>query len=167
MAKKTFGFKENLQTRREFCLCACKTGSLLALTASFGHLFTACTENAGPEFDPFPGLPTVQGTRSGSTVTVNIVSDSPLATVGNAALVEYTGGALLVARVSQDSFTALTRVCTHQGTLINQYTNQVYQCPNHGSQFNTSGQVVRGPAIAPLSSFPTQYANNVLTITVP
>jgi cytochrome b6-f complex iron-sulfur subunit len=157
----------NQQTRREFCVCLCKTGSLLALSASLGQLFTACSENpvdqnGGGSSTP---LPTIQGTRNGGTVTVDIPSDSHLATVGNAATVQYGGGALLVARVSENSFTALTPICTHEQCTITGYSGGRYRCPCHGSQFNTSGQVVNGPATQSLRSFATEFSNDILTIT--
>ena len=73
-------------------------------------------------------------------------------------------GALLVARTGQNAFTALSSTCTHQTCTITGFGNNVYVCPCHGSQFSTSGQVVMGPAGAPLHQFTTSFSNNVLTI---
>jgi cytochrome b6-f complex iron-sulfur subunit len=47
---------------------------------------------------------------------------------------------------------------------VSEYQNQVYECPCHGSQYSTSGAVVRGPAAVPLRQFATSFTNNVLTI---
>jgi cytochrome b6-f complex iron-sulfur subunit len=82
------------------------------------------------------------------------------------ALVSAGSAGFLVARTGQTTFSAVTAVCTHEGCTVSQFTGSVYQCPCHGSQFTTSGAVVRGPAAAALSSRPTAFSNNVLTITV-
>ena len=62
---------------------------------------------------------------------------------------------------------AFTAVCTHEQNIITGFqNNNTFVCPAHGSQFNTSGGVVQGPATRALREFPTQFTNNVLTITV-
>ena len=106
----------------------------------------------------------MNGSVSGSAVVVQIDSASPLATVGGAAQVRSSGGAFLVARTGQDTFTALTSTCTHDTCTITGFDSSNYVCPCHGSRFTTSGRVVNGPATAPLRSFATQFSNNVLTI---
>jgi Rieske Fe-S protein len=60
---------------------------------------------------------------------------------------------------------ALTANCTHQACVVSASTGSSFVCPCHGSEFDTSGRVIVGPAVAPLSQFPTQFANNTLTIT--
>jgi cytochrome b6-f complex iron-sulfur subunit len=100
------------------------------------------------------------------TLQLTIDSTSPLATVGNAVLIENGLGKFLVARTAQDGFVALTAVCTHFGCTIVRYENMTYECPCHGSRFNTSGTVVRGPASSPLGRYPTQFTGDVLTIAV-
>jgi cytochrome b6-f complex iron-sulfur subunit len=99
-------------------------------------------------------------------VVLTIDSNSPIATVGGAALVQTSVGSVLVARTSQDAFVALTATCTHEGCTVTGYENQVYTCPCHGSQYSTSGQVLRGPAPRALSQFATSFANGTLTITL-
>jgi len=41
-----------------------------------------------------------------------------------------------------------------------------FVCPCHGSEFNTSGARVSGPAPRALRQFTTSFASNVLTIAV-
>jgi Rieske Fe-S protein len=111
-------------------------------------------------------LSIVNGSVSGSTVVVQIDSASPLAAVGGAAQVRSSGGAFLISRTAQDTFSALTSTCTHDTCTITGFDSSNYVCPCHGSRFSTSGRVVNGPASAPLRTFSTQFSNNVLTITL-
>ncbi len=50
---------------------------------------------------------------------------------------------------TKEGFTALGLVCTHLGCTVERSENG-YQCPCHGSRFDTSGAVQRGPARLPL-----------------
>ena len=81
-----------------------------------------------------------------------------------AALVQAGAGNFLVARTGQDTLTALTAICTHEGCTITRYRSSTYGCPCHGSEFSTSGAVKSGPATTSLRQFSTQFVNNVLTI---
>ena len=111
-----------------------------------------------------PSLTTVNGTVGSGGVLVNVDSSSPLASTGGAALVQSSAGNFLVARTAPDTFTALTAVCTHEGCTITGYESSTYTCPCHGSQFSTSGGVVRAPAGRSLQSFATSFANGTLII---
>jgi Rieske Fe-S protein len=111
-------------------------------------------------------LPQIQATAVNGVITLSIDTSSPLATAGGAVQVQYGSGTLLVARTGQDAFTALTAICTHQSCTITGYSNQIYTCPCHGSQFDTNGQVKQGPASSALKKYQTQFANNQLTITL-
>jgi Rieske Fe-S protein len=59
-------------------------------------------------------------------------SSSPLAPVGSAALVNTSAGSFLVARIAQDSFTALTATCTHFGCTISGYESPTFVSPHLG-----------------------------------
>ena len=149
-------------SRRAFCVQACQAASCVALAA----LADACGGAGGGGTAPsnFSQLPTINGAVAGSTVQVQVDSSSPLATVGSAAMVRSSAGLFLVARSGDQTFTALTSTCTHQTCTINGFDGSNYVCPCHGSRFTTSGRVVNGPANAPLRTFNTAFANNVLTI---
>jgi cytochrome b6-f complex iron-sulfur subunit len=150
-------------SRRAFCVQACQAASCIALAA----IADACGGGGGGGGtgpSNVPQLSTVNGTASGSTVQVTIDSASPLATVGNAALVRSSAGLFLVARTGDSSFAALTSTCTHQTCTVTGFDGGNYICPCHGSRFSTTGRVLNGPASAPLRSFNTSFSNNVLTI---
>ena len=86
--------------------------------------------------------------------------------MGSAALVQTSSGNFLVARIAQDTFNAMTAVCTHEACTVERYQSGTFTCPCHGSQYNTSGTVVKGPAMAALRRFNTSFTNNVLTISL-
>src|ERR1044072_2592257 len=130
-----------------FCVQACQAASCLAL----GALATACGGGgSGPS--NVPQLTTVNGTASGSSVQGQIDSAAPPATVGGAAMVRASNGAFLVARTGQESFSALTTICTHETCTITGFDNTNFVCPCHGSRFSTAGRVVHGRAERPGAS---------------
>ncbi len=156
------------QTRRQFCARTCQVASVLALGGALAATLESCGGGGGSPTSPggsASALPTVSGTLSGSTITVT-VTGTALATTGTLALVRTSGGDVLAARTGASTFTALSAGCTHQACEITGYAGQVFVCPCHGSRFDANGQVVNGPAVSPLRQFQTQFANDVLTISV-
>ena len=147
--------------RRSFCLHACQVASLGTLASAL----TACGGNGTTSPSDVPQLATVSGTTSGNSVLVTVDATSPLAATGGAALVQSNRGSFLVIRAATDTFNAMTSVCTHEQCTITGFSNQTFQCPCHGSQFNSTGGVVNGPASSPLTRFATSFSNSVLTIT--
>jgi len=149
--------------RRGFCINACQIASLIAV----GSLLDGCSGGSPTSpSDSQPQLTTLNGVAGNNVITVNVTAGSALAAVGGAAFVNSPNGAFLVAQVSQGTINAMTAICTHEGCTINEFGNSVFQCECHGSQFSTSGAVVRGPATQPLRRFNTTFVGNVLTISL-
>jgi cytochrome b6-f complex iron-sulfur subunit len=111
-------------------------------------------------------LPVINGTVAGNAVTVNADPNTVLGPVGGAALVRSGAGDFLVAHTALSTFSALTAMCTHEACTITNFNNPTYVCPCHGSQFNTAGQVLSGPATRSLRTYPTQLTSTTLTITI-
>ena len=149
-------------SRREFCACACQSAAALIAAGTFA----ACGDSSTSPSSNAPQLGTVPGTVSGRTVSVSVDSGSPLAAVNSAAMVQTSLGTFLLARTAQETFTALTAVCTHEGCSITGFGNNQYVCPCHGSRFTTTGSVANGPTTRALQQYTTQFANGVLTFTV-
>jgi Rieske Fe-S protein len=147
--------------RRDFCIGAWQAASFLAV----GTLLDGCGGSPTAPSGAGPPLATVSGSAAGNAVTVSIAG-GPLASVGGAALVQSNSGSFLVFRSAQDAASVLTAICTHEQCTINQFGNQTFTCPCHGSQYNTTGGVVRGPAAQSLRRFTATISNDVLTITV-
>jgi cytochrome b6-f complex iron-sulfur subunit len=147
--------------RREFCQ---RLASAAVCTGGFA-LLTGCSGNPNSA-SAIPGSPlsTVSATVANGVVSVNISSSSPLASTGGMALVTSTAGMFLVTRTGATSFVAVTAQCTHEACVVSNATSSSYVCPCHGSEFDTSGRVLVGPATVPLRQFQTQFSNNALTI---
>jgi cytochrome b6-f complex iron-sulfur subunit len=148
------------RSRREFCTQAC----LGLSTAAVGSLLQGCNTFTYPT--AVQGLESLSGSESGGTLVVSIDAASPLAPVGGAVIVPSSAGPLLVVRTGADAFTALNGTCTHRVCSITGYANQTFVCPCHGSEFDTAGRVVSGPARVPLATHATRFSNDVLTISL-
>jgi cytochrome b6-f complex iron-sulfur subunit len=147
--------------RRDFCK---RLASAAACTGGLALLPGCSSGNSGGSIPGSP-LTQVSGALVGGAVVVTIGAGSPLAATGAMALVVSPAGNFLVTRTGDTTFLALTAQCTHAACVVSGATAQTYVCPCHGSEFDTSGRVVVGPASVGLRQFPTQFASNVLTIT--
>lgn len=148
--------------RREFVMNAWQAASLVAL----GSMLEGCGGNPASPTENIPALPAINGTQTGNTITVTVDAASPIATVGNAGLLQTSSAKVLVARTAQDTFSAVTAICTHEQCTIQNFQSSTYTCSCHGSQYNTAGQVLKGPAARALQQFPSTFSGTTLTITV-
>ncbi len=109
--------------------------------------------------------PTGNGiTISGNTMTVPLAQNDALNRTNG--MIVVTQARAVVIRLSATDYRALSSVCTHEQCTVNEFNGSQIICPCHGSQFSTSGAVVRGPAGSPLKSFPTTFdsASGVITV---
>jgi Rieske Fe-S protein len=69
---------------------------------------------------------------------------------------------LAVTRLSVTEAVTVSRVCTHQSCTVALpgAPGATLDCPCHGSQFQTNGLVVNGPAARALAQFPTRIVGN-------
>lgn len=126
--------------RREFLGAATLTA--LAL------LQTAC--NAAGDLGLGPGL-------SGGPLVVTLSQFSALGTVGGVARVDGGNGSpVALVRTGTASFTAVSLICTHQGTTVN-LNGSGFLCPNHGARFASTGQWQGGQPTSSLQTIATTY----------
>ncbi len=93
-----------------------------------------------PDNVPIPPPPT-----PGAKITA--AADVP---VGSGAIVDGT----LVTQPTPGVFKGFVAVCTHAGCALSTVKGDMAICPCHGSTFGLNGEVVRGPAFAPLNPRP-------------
>jgi cytochrome b6-f complex iron-sulfur subunit len=146
-------------SRREFCTHALRFVTAASLLESCGGSPTSPSSTAA-------ALPVVNAAAANNAISLNIDATPALASVGSAALVQTSSGTYLVARVAQDTFNAMTAICTHEACTVTRFQSGTFQCPCHGSEYNTSGAVTKGPAPSSLRRLNTQFVNNVLTISL-
>jgi len=92
------------------------------------------------------GSPTTAPIITGLTLKVSTVP--ALATVGLLAF-HPADSRIAVKRTGTTTFLALSTTCTHEGTHLDIVNNALsFECPNHGSQFDSNGTVTRQPSAA-------------------
>jgi len=133
-----------------------------AIAAAVGRMFggtSAQTPGAPllspPSTEPTGNKPPSTGSSEGTAI--GLASDVPL---GGAR--EFTDPAqgipAYVVRPSEDSYVGFSAVCTHMGCTVGFFQPALqFRCPCHGSIFSAvTGEVLQGPAAAPLPSIPIE-----------
>lgn len=131
--------------RRAFLTSSAMAALLLSLPA--------CGDLTGPDVGP----------SIGHTITVADFPD--LTPVGGVVFVSLDGSPLALVRAGDASFLALSRVCPHRGSLVNE-TAGGFVCPRHGARFDAGGTWVGGQLTTSLRERSTHYdvSTDVLTI---
>lgn len=140
-----------------------KAGAFAAMSAFGLGFFTSC----GSDEDPSPVAPTPPGKGvdvSGSTITIDLSENPGLAQAGGWMLIIQAQ--VLVVNTGNNTFNALTSVCTHSACDRNwSFASNVFTCNCHVSRFDIEGNVISGPATRNLRSFATALNGDTLTIT--
>ena len=127
--------------RREFM-------SRSVLTAAGALLASACGTGVWEPLSPV--------VPSGG-VTLKLTDYPALAAVGGIALVTPTHGTpLAIVHSAATSYLALSRICPHQGTVID-LTGNSFVCPNHGARFDARGHWTGGQPTSNLAALPVTY----------
>lgn len=142
--------------RIEFLRKVAAGGSLLLIAPA---LFNACSKD-GDITDP--GGNNGGGGSSPLEVDLTSTAFADLGTVGGYAY----SGSILIFRTGEDTYLALSKVCTHQGCAVTySHDNGNIPCPCHGSLYTTGGVVVNGPATQNLKKYNVEKNGDILTIT--
>ena len=70
--------------------------------------------------------------------------------VGTSKVLDVNGAKVAVMRVSENEVVAHSAICTHTGCTVEAKGAEL-DCPCHGSRFRPTGEVLAGPAEAPLT----------------
>jgi cytochrome b6-f complex iron-sulfur subunit len=110
---------------------------MIAVGSAFGLMGLAAAGTGGALFKfMFPVVS--YGTPQKFLVSIEDIPD-----VGDELIFEYQKTVLR--RQSETEVAAISLVCTHLGCTVNRVETG-FQCPCHGSQYDTDGIVVGGPA---------------------
>jgi cytochrome b6-f complex iron-sulfur subunit len=157
-------------SRRKFFV---KSGGTLAAVCAGGLLSTilnSCKGNGPSGPSNVAAMTIIQASASNNEISISLDASSPIAARNTRAVIEYAGQseAILAEHNQDDTYRAISGVCTHQGCFVTDYdgTNNVFVCPCHGSRFDLNGNVVQGPAPSKLIQYNTRVENNSLIITL-
>jgi glycine/D-amino acid oxidase-like deaminating enzyme/nitrite reductase/ring-hydroxylating ferredoxin subunit len=85
----------------------------------------------------------------------------PLRTIprGAGRVIEYQGEQVAAYRAESGAVSLCSATCTHMGCLVDwNEAERTWDCPCHGSRFDTDGRVISGPAESPLPAVESRPA---------
>ena len=97
--------------------------------------------------------------------SIDINNYPALANVGGVAMVTLGSAPVAIVRSSSSSFLALSRVCPHQGGIVQLFNND-FVCPVHGATYNLSGQWIGGQRASSLHQYATSFDPTTGTLTI-
>ncbi len=133
-----------------------KGASLLAVYCAASGLSGCVNESMNPS--------TSDGTEGNTSNELSLdLTSSPyskLNTVGNYVIVS----SIVIARVSDSSFAAVTQVCSHEGKRAVYYLNGEFYCPEHGAKFSPSGSGLNSKGSRGLKTYRTELIGTTLKV---
>jgi cytochrome b6-f complex iron-sulfur subunit len=91
-----------------------------------------------------------------------------LSTATNAALTKVSGyiiqNTTVVAQVSQDTYVAVTQICSHEGQRQVIFRNSEFYCTAHGARFTTAGKGLNSEGKNGLTVYKTQLNGTSLRV---
>lgn len=154
-----------------------KTAGSAALFAALGITFSGCSNSTDSGMGDNNDSNNDDGESGGSDdssggivvnsdeviIDLNSNEGSSLSSSGGWLLI--TSAQLLVVNVDGSTLRAFSSVCTHQNCSTNwEFSNNIFTCTCHNSRFNTSGEVVSGPATRDLPEFGVTRDGNIVTV---
>jgi Rieske Fe-S protein len=137
-------------SRREFL--ATLAGGTAAVAAS------TCLLGQGCGVNPAPGVK-VGAVDAAGQVKITPANIAALAYVGGAAQLTSAGVGIpiFIVRSGDNEYNATSGLCTHVQCPVGYNSDlKLIECPCHAARFTLDGKVVRLPATAPLTKFPTR-----------
>lgn len=157
-------------SRREFFVRSAGTLAVISTGGLVSTIISSCGGNNPSGPSNVSTMNIIQGSVSNNEISISLGSSSPIANKNTRVVVEYNNGgaAILAEHNSDDTYRAVSGICTHQGCIVTDFdgTNNVFVCPCHGSRFDLAGNVVQGPAPSKLVQYSTRVENNSLIITL-
>lgn len=129
--------------------------ALIGVSAT-AFVYSTCLNGCKP-------LDSVDEPPAGVDFTLNLDDPAYSALKTNGGYIAKDG--VIVARTTGGTYIAVSSACTHQGTSVTfDAVNNRFHCPNHGSNFTTTGSVINGPASSPLKSYQTSLNGSSLRV---
>lgn len=147
-----------IPSRRGFLRTSCSAAALLAL----GWNVAGC-DATEPTVDAEPPAPGDGIRIEGDTITLDLsgTKTQGLKQAGNAL---FIASAHTIVINAAGTLRAFTSICTHEGCDVEHFQNNRLTCFCHGSQFDTSGAVLQGPASRPLAQYAVTRDGDTVTI---
>jgi Rieske Fe-S protein len=154
-------------TRRDFVSTTAMSVLAAAFAASCGG--GGGGDPTGPRPTP-PQIPANSGASvAGNVLTVQLAQFTSLAQSGGFQVFGSVGGTavdVIIINLGNDSYRAFTSICTHEQCPVGSFNGSRIVCPCHGSEYDTAGRNVVGPATRPLTEYRVAFDAGARTVTV-
>jgi len=101
----------------------------------------------------------------GNKLILDLSKVPKLQETGGSASLEADKKKIIIVHPAEQDYKAFMNKCTHMGSsLAYKPQDGFIQCPLHGSRFDMSGKVLKGPAKTPIAQFKTTLNKSELTV---
>lgn len=152
LSRRSVG-KELNYSRRTFLTTAAAFAALVGVGVALGSVKVSPAAQAATATTETSRATSVATSSTHGTAATGIANVNTMQ-VDSPVYFEYPAGLPNVLfKRSDGTLAAYSMLCTHVCCEVNyEPASSMFYCPCHGSEFNSSGKVVRGPASAPLPS---------------